>query len=132
MLSSGGQPPHELDPQRSVGVSFWLRGDDVFCLRDVPVVQPRDYVEEFAPLAADTGQGKLCSAWTNYTAGHSAQNGGSRTATLNIIAGGGLPSGSRRPLSELADGVATWRLAVASGPVGVSVAVFRAVRAGPC
>jgi hypothetical protein len=30
------------------------------------------------------------SAWANHTAGRSAQNGGSRTATLDISAGGKL------------------------------------------
>jgi hypothetical protein len=28
LLSRGGQPPHQLNPQHGIGLSFWQRGDD--------------------------------------------------------------------------------------------------------
>jgi hypothetical protein len=38
-LPLGGAPPHELGPQRGVGVSFRWRGDDILYFRCVPLGQ---------------------------------------------------------------------------------------------
>jgi hypothetical protein len=89
-----GQQPHQLSPQRGVGVSFQQRGDDVLYSRGVPVVQLLDHIAELGLLAADASQGKLCLAWANYTVGRSAQSGESHTATLGTSAGGELSAAS--------------------------------------
>jgi hypothetical protein len=82
MIYSGGEQPHQLGPQRGVGFSFWRRGNDILYSRGTPVVQLRDHIAELGLLAADA------SAWANHTAGYSAQNSGSRMATLGTSAGG--------------------------------------------
>jgi hypothetical protein len=42
---------------------------------------------KFCSLIADAARENCSSAWANHRAGRSAQNGGSRTATLDISAG---------------------------------------------
>jgi hypothetical protein len=58
--SRGGQQPHQLGPQRGVGVTFRWRDDDVFYFRGVPVAQLRNNLAKFGLLIADAGRGKLC------------------------------------------------------------------------
>jgi hypothetical protein len=85
LASQWGQPTHQLGPQCGVTVPFGRRDDDVLDLLGISVVQLRDDMKEFSGLAPDTGQGKL-------RLGRSAQNGGSRTATLDTSAGGEMSS----------------------------------------
>jgi hypothetical protein len=71
LLSRGGQPPHQLHPERGVVVSLQRRGDDIPYFRGVPVVQLQDHTVELGFLDADAGQGKLCLILGNHEAGRS-------------------------------------------------------------
>jgi hypothetical protein len=51
------------------------------------LVQLRYNIMKCCPLTADAGQIELRLGLANHTAGRSAQNGGSRTATPDISAG---------------------------------------------
>jgi hypothetical protein len=86
MLFRGGQPSHQFGLQLGVWVAFRRRYDDVVYFRGVTLVQLRDHVAELLMPA----KVNCASAWANHTAGRSAQNSGSRTATLDISAGIGL------------------------------------------
>jgi hypothetical protein len=87
LLSIGGQQPHQLGPHRREGVSCRRTGHDILYFRDVPVVELRDYIAGSGLLAADVGKVNCASAWANHIAGPLAQNGRSRTASLDILAG---------------------------------------------
>lgn len=56
LLLRGGQPPHELGPERGVGIMFGRRGDDVRDACRITLVQLRDCVIKFRLFVSDVGQ----------------------------------------------------------------------------
>jgi hypothetical protein len=59
LLSRRGQLPRELGLQCGVGALFRWRGDNVLQFRGASLVQLRNNVKEFEPLAVDTGEKKI-------------------------------------------------------------------------
>jgi hypothetical protein len=87
MYSRGGQPPHELGLQCGVGALLWRGGDDVLSCAAHRWSSCKITWMNFVFSLLMPAKKNCASAWANHTAGRSAQNGGSRMATLDTSAG---------------------------------------------